>query len=162
MRNPDAREEQYGGDRRHTCDSDRETKGTLLGVTDLIGSPKSVARAREYVRQRLGAGHPALENVTLLVSELVTNAVIHSDSRNGGRVTLALVDGYDFIHADVADEGSESVPQVSTDMFAEGGRGLFLVEAISSRWGIYTDCAGRTVWFQVGYQRDDIFCCPRQ
>ncbi|WP_405147665.1 ATP-binding protein [Sphaerisporangium sp. NBC_01403] len=162
MRMPDAKEEHYGGYRRHTFSSDRETNGTLLGVTDLIGSPESVARAREWVRQKLGVDHPALANVTLLVSELVTNAVIHSNSRNGGRVTLALADCYDFIHADVVDEGSESVPQVSADIFAEGGRGLFLVEVISDRWGIYADCAGRTVWFQVRYQRGDIPFCPRQ
>jgi anti-sigma regulatory factor (Ser/Thr protein kinase) len=161
MRMPDAREEHYGGDRRHTFSPDRETKGTLLGVTDLIGSPESVPRAREYVRQKLGAGHPALANVTLLVSELVTNAVLHSDSRNGGRVTLALADCHDFIHGDVVDEGSSSVPQVCADMFAEGGRGLFLVEAISDRWGVYTDCAGQTVWFQVSYQRADIPLRPR-
>ncbi|MFC7381583.1 ATP-binding protein [Sphaerisporangium rhizosphaerae] len=162
MRMQDPGEEHYGNHRRHTFGSDGEIKGRLLGVTDLIGSPASVARAREYVREKLGIGHPALDDVTLLVSELVTNAVIHSDSRNGGRVVVALADCYDFIHADIVDDGSESIPQISADMYAEGGRGLFLVEAVSDRWGVYTDHAGRTVWFEIGYQRDDIPSCPRQ
>lgn len=89
------------------------------------------------------------------MSELVTNSVVHSKSRDGGRVTLALADCHDRIHVDVVDEGGDFVPHVDLDGFAEGGRGLFLVEAISERWGVHTDDKGRTVWFQVLYQRLD-------
>ncbi|WP_424531790.1 ATP-binding protein [Sphaerisporangium viridialbum] len=123
--------------------------GSLLGVTDLVGSPESVSQARDYVRQKLGEDHPALDDVTLLVSEVVTNAVVHSDSRDGGRVTLAIADCYDLIHVDVVDAGSATAPRVRGDMFAEGGRGLMLVETLSHRWNVYDDAAGRTVWFQI-------------
>ncbi|WP_405145086.1 ATP-binding protein [Sphaerisporangium sp. NBC_01403] len=137
------------------------TAGSLLGVKDLVGSPESVSQARAYVRGKLGEDHPALDDVTLLVSEVVTNAVIHSNSRNGGRVTLALADCYDFIHVDVVDEGGEMIPQVGAGIFAESGRGLMLVEQISDHWDVYEDSAGRTVWFQVRYERV-ASCCPMQ
>jgi anti-sigma regulatory factor (Ser/Thr protein kinase) len=128
-------------------------RGILLGVTDMAGSPESVAEARDYVRQKLGTGHPAVDDVTLLTSELVTNSVIHSNSRNGGSVTLALADCHDFIHVDVVDSGGDTVPCVRGDVLAEGGRGLMLVDLLSQRWGVYEDDAGRTVWFEVAYTR---------
>ncbi|WP_203982870.1 ATP-binding protein [Sphaerisporangium rufum] len=114
---------------------------------------ESPFRAREWIKERLGADHPAVEDVTLLVSEVVTNAAVHSDSQNGGRVTVALADCFDRIHVDVVDEGGASVPEVRGDVFAEGGRGLLLVDVISDTWGIYEGEAGRTVWFEVAYRR---------
>ncbi|MEV7968160.1 ATP-binding protein [Sphaerisporangium sp. NPDC088356] len=125
--------------------------GNLLGVTYLAGSPESVSQARDYVRRKLGDGHPALDDVTLLVSEVVTNAVIHSNSRNGGRVTLAIADCHDLIHVDVVDFGGDTAPRVRGDLYAEGGRGLMLVEMLSHCWNVYDHPAGRTVWFQVKY-----------
>lgn len=126
--------------------------GSLLGVTDLLGRPESVSMAREYVRRKLGEGHPALDDVTLLVSEVVTNAVIHSDSRGGGKVTLAIADCHDLVHVDVVDAGGDTVPHVRGDLFAESGRGLVLVETLSHRWNVREDAGGRTVWFQVKYK----------
>ncbi|MEU8270462.1 ATP-binding protein [Sphaerisporangium sp. NPDC049002] len=126
-------------------------KGNLLGVIDLPGSPESAQQAREYVRRKLDDNHPALDDVTLLVSEIVTNAVVHSNSRDGGKITLALADCFDRIHVDVVDEGGASVPRVGGDIFGEGGRGLMIVELISDRWAVYEDEAGRTVWFEVRY-----------
>ncbi|MDH2430040.1 ATP-binding protein [Sphaerisporangium sp. TRM90804] len=129
--------------------------GSLLGVIELAGHPASVSSAREYVRAKLGDDHPALDDVTLLVSEVVTNAVVHSDSRNGGKVTLALADCHDVIHVDVVDAGGDTVPHVRGDETAESGRGLLLVDALAYRWDVYEDTAGRTVWFQVEYRRQD-------
>ncbi|WP_203994022.1 ATP-binding protein [Sphaerisporangium rufum] len=139
--------------------------GILLGVTDLPGSPESASRARAWIRDRLGEDHPALEDVTLLVSEVVTNSVIHSASRDGGKVTLAIADCHEFIHIDVVDDGAETEPRVCGDPFGESGRGLMLVDVIARNWGVYTDPAGRTVWFQCAYRRraadSPSLACPR-
>ncbi|MET8144492.1 ATP-binding protein [Sphaerisporangium sp. NPDC005288] len=126
--------------------------GSLLGVMDLVGAPESVSVAREFVKAKLGKDHPALDDVTLLVSELVTNSVLHSNSRNGGRITLALADCRDLIHVDVVDAGGQTAPEVHGDMYAEGGRGLMLVQTLSHRWAVHDDAAGRTVWCQVKYK----------
>lgn len=124
-------------------------KGKLLGSLDMPGYAESVHEARQFIRKILGADHPALDNTTLLVSELVTNSVVHSDSRGGGRVTVVVTECADVVHVDVIDEGSESEPHVRADPYAEGGRGLFLVDVLAERWGVYDDPAGRAVWFEV-------------
>ncbi|WP_181871314.1 ATP-binding protein [Sphaerisporangium album] len=126
--------------------------GFLLGVTHLTGSPQSAAQAREYVRAKLGKHHPALDDVVLLVSEVVTNAAVHSNSRNGGVVTLAIADCHDLVRVDVVDAGGETAPRVCDDDQAEGGRGLVLVDHISHRWDVHEDDTGRTVWFEVKYR----------
>ncbi|MEU8269205.1 ATP-binding protein [Sphaerisporangium sp. NPDC049002] len=105
--------------------------------------------------------------MTLLVSGVVTNSVIHSDSRGGGKVTLALADCYAFVHVDVVDAGSRTAPRLCGELLAEGGRGLMLVDLISARWGVHDDEAGRTLWFEVDYEPRDApaslrFPRPRQ
>ncbi|MFC7386625.1 ATP-binding protein [Sphaerisporangium rhizosphaerae] len=127
--------------------------GRLLGVIELAGDPRSARTARDFVRERVGDGHTALDTLTLLVSEVVTNSVVHSDSRHGGRVTLTLADCYDFIHVDVVDAGGSGVPHVRVDESGEGGRGLQIVQILAARWGVRQDATSRTVWFQVNYER---------
>ncbi|WP_203983313.1 ATP-binding protein [Sphaerisporangium rufum] len=122
----------------------------LLGSWDLIGTEASVAAARKLARTALGAAHPVVDDVMLLVSELVTNAVVHSESR-GGTVTLTLLDGGDAIRVLVRDAGADRRPRVAGDLWREGGRGLLLVEEISHRWGVGEHHTGRTVWCEVKY-----------
>ncbi|MFC4533498.1 ATP-binding protein [Sphaerisporangium dianthi] len=106
------------------------------------------------MRLKLGHDHPAVETVVLLVSEAVTNSLVHSDSRNGGRITLALADFHDFVQVDVTDAGGETAPEVCGDLLAEGGRGMLLVDALARKWAVQDHDAGRTLWFQVAYTRD--------
>ncbi|MEV7964635.1 ATP-binding protein [Sphaerisporangium sp. NPDC088356] len=125
------------------------TVDKLSGSLELVGTGASVAVARAFVRGTLGLGHPALDDVTLLVSELTTNAVLHSDSRDGGPVSITLLECDQAIRLTVRDAGSDSRPRVSGDLCGEGGRGLFLVEEISQRWGVDEDETGRVVWCEV-------------
>jgi len=125
------------------------TKGGLLGLIDLVGKPECVREARAFVRERLGPGHPALEDVELLVSELVTNSVRHSNSRDGGPITVVLAGIPDGILAMVIDDGADTTPRIRTDLDGEGGRGMFLVDQLAQRWGTKDDAAGRAVWFEV-------------
>jgi anti-sigma regulatory factor (Ser/Thr protein kinase) len=133
--------------------------GRLLGTIELAAVPESVSAARRFVRERLGGEHPALDDVTLVVSELLANSVRHSDSRWGGSVMVALADAFDRIHVDVVDAGSAGVPRMRVVDDEPGGellvsgRGLWLVKEHSLGWGVYDDEAGRTVWCQVGYRR---------
>lgn len=115
------------------------------------GLPKNVARARAFVAQVLGQDHPCAEVAVLLCSELVTNAVLHSDSRRpGGTVTIAVADLTDSVQVKVIDEGSaSSIPVVKADALAADGHGLFLVENLADQWGYESDDAGTAVWFRL-------------
>ena len=85
-----------------------------------------------------------IDTARLLVSELVTNAVVHGH----GEITLRATLDEDRLLVEVIDEGhgfERSVRQ--QDFAAIGGRGLAIVDAESSRWGIHE---GTThVWFEL-------------
>lgn len=124
----------------------------LLGALDLPGTESSVPRGRAWLRARLGDDHPALDDVLLLASELLTNAIRHSDSRHGGTVTLVAAAPPGVVHVVVIDAGSARPPRMGAgEDDGEGGRGLFLVEQLAGSWGIYDDSAGRAVWFEIKY-----------
>ncbi|MEU0518741.1 ATP-binding protein [Streptosporangium sp. NPDC006007] len=127
----------------------------LLGQVDLPAEVATVPQVRRYVRDLLdGTGHPQTDEALLLVTELVTNSVRHSDSGRtpGGRVTVTVIAHNGTLHFDVIDAGSAGhrpmlCPDVPFD--SGGGRGLWLVQEMSSAWGWYETAAGRVVWFQL-------------
>ncbi|MFI6455045.1 ATP-binding protein [Streptosporangium amethystogenes] len=126
-----------------------------LGQVDLPAQVAAVPQARRYVRDLLdGVNHPHADDALLLLTELVTNSVRHSDSgrTSDGRVTIAVARHNGTLHIDVIDAGStRQHPQVypGTAPDSGGGRGLWLVQQLSSAWGWYETPAGRVVWFQL-------------
>ena len=86
------------------------------------------------------------------VSELCANAIAHTASGRGGVFTVEVDCTRDGVaRVAVADGGGASVPAAgSLDlMMAEGGRGLALVAACTSRWGFSEAYPGRTVWAEA-------------
>lgn len=117
----------------------------------LSGAPDSVGAGRRFVRATLdGWGHGDLvETATLLVSELVTNAVLHARSAPEVvvRVRAALV------RVEVVD-GSERLPVpkgYATD--SATGRGLLLVDRLAAAWGTERRSGGKVVWFELRADR---------
>jgi anti-sigma regulatory factor (Ser/Thr protein kinase) len=127
------------------------TGTAVRAMTTIPGCERSVAEARSFVDGALGQAHPGRETARLLVSELVTNAIQHSDSRRpGGSVTVTVASVPGGIQIEVADEGSfRSVPVVRDDPLGADGRGLFLVQSLSDNWGYLRDSCGTTVWFRL-------------
>lgn len=130
-----------------------------LGRIEVPGETASVSVARGWARELLHGRIPTmvLHDVVLLLSETVTNALVHSDSGTepGGRVTVAVSRSADEIRVEVTDEGSatrESTVQVS-DLHSDRGRGLLLVDSLATAWGTHRDGAKRVVWFQTGNGR---------
>ncbi|MEU8196431.1 ATP-binding protein [Microbispora amethystogenes] len=127
-----------------------------LGRADFAGDPASVSVARAWAHGLL-SGYVAdqvREDAVLLVSELVTNAVVHSDSgrRPGGLVTVFLATGNGVAHCEVIDDGSAtSVPLVRTvSQECCSGRGLRMVDVMADAWGVHHDDeAGNAVWFRI-------------
>jgi anti-sigma regulatory factor (Ser/Thr protein kinase) len=126
----------------------------LLATVDIPAQASSVAVARAYVRSLLrGAGRSDAEEIALLVSELLSNAVRHSDSgrRAHGTIQLMLTDTVDALRVEVIDEGSAgTIPQIphQVDPLSESSRGLWLVREMSSAWGWQKHPKGRVVWFE--------------
>jgi anti-sigma regulatory factor (Ser/Thr protein kinase) len=106
----------------------------------------SIGKARRHVRYALEpyADAETLDNLELVVSELVTNAVRHGP---GDVITLRLVTDSDgAIAGDVADGGRGQVAIREREPYTEGGLGLPIVDALTSEWGVHP---GSThVWFR--------------
>jgi anti-sigma regulatory factor (Ser/Thr protein kinase) len=111
--------------------------------------PVSVRRAREWARERLSAWEleDAADDLGLVVSELMSNAVMHAHTP--AQLTLTVGDG--VIEAAVSDRNAAvpAVPPVSAKGDAAGGRGLMLVDALATQWGVATEPEGKRVWFRT-------------
>jgi anti-sigma regulatory factor (Ser/Thr protein kinase) len=121
----------------------------LIPVASLELSPDHTAasRARRFVAETLRAwGYESvIPDAELLVSELVTNAVLHA--RSSARVEL--VRNGNILRIAVCDN-SRALPRVrdyAPD--AVTGRGMLLVDRIARRWGIDPNDGGKCVWFEV-------------
>ena len=121
---------------------------TAVGPIALPVRPGSCAVARHFVRSVLvGSGWPGdVEAAVLLTSELVANAFIHAHSPC--YLTVRLDGSHVRVEASDSDPEPPMVVRPSDD--SPGGRGLVLVDALSSAWGsrIEPD-EGKTIWFEL-------------
>ncbi|GAA3839571.1 SpoIIE family protein phosphatase [Streptomyces phyllanthi] len=114
--------------------------------------PQAVGHARRFTRRTLRAWGVEFEAdaVLLVVSELVTNALAHTDGQV--RLDLTLVD--DRLRVAVADSSPRTpVGPASIGWEATGGRGILLVEAMSSAWGTVPAGGGKQVWAETAIGR---------
>jgi anti-sigma regulatory factor (Ser/Thr protein kinase) len=126
----------------------------ILGSLTIPGRPEEVSAARAFVTRTLSATGKGQavdsDAATLLTSELVTNAVLHTESgAPGGTVTIVVVDVPDGVLIEVIDDGSAGAPVVKGDLLATDGHGLYLVQQLTAQWGYLRDPAGTTVWFHL-------------
>lgn len=113
--------------------------------------PDQVASARRFVTDALARGSEVRETARLLVSETVTSTLDQTSSgRGSGAFEVAFTIAGRCLHVEVSDDGGPArlrrrVHHVAT----EQGRGLQLVRALASRWGVREDPWGRTIWFEL-------------
>lgn len=123
-----------------------------LGRTDLRSAPESVAEARRWLSRLLGGDHLAFDDIELLTSELMTNAVKYADSTCVSVVVSQV--GEDRIRVEVTDGGHPvNRPCLAAGPLdcAEGGRGLHIVRMLAADSGVSGGATGRTVWFEVAF-----------
>lgn len=95
-----------------------------------------------------------LHDVDLMVGEITTNAVRHSQSgRRGGGVWVTVLVSRDRLRVEIQDDGGSAgrprIPAQGTG-WGECGRGLLVVNGLADRWGTLPGGDGRyTVWFEV-------------
>jgi anti-sigma regulatory factor (Ser/Thr protein kinase) len=144
------------------CRSDPNPRTVVLGSLTIPGRPGLVREARAFVARtlsshRLNADADA-DAATLLTSEVVTNAILHSRSGiDGGTVTIVVIRVPHGVLIEVIDDGSADTPIVKGDLYAAEGHGLYLVQHLAAQWGYLRDPASTTVWFQLpatGEQRE--------
>ncbi|MDJ0382763.1 ATP-binding protein [Streptomyces sp. G-G2] len=109
-----------------------------------------MAKGREFARTALrdwGWGErETAEDVLLLVSELLTNAVIHA----GGCHELVVTAAEGVLRVEVFD-GEGTMPRLRTEQRSAvpGGHGLYIVQRLSDRWGVRPHAQGKAVWAEV-------------
>jgi anti-sigma regulatory factor (Ser/Thr protein kinase) len=123
---------------------------------ELPASAVCVALARHRARAQLALwafDDDTCDAVVLVISELVTNAIIHTSSES---VVCELRDGADTLRIEVHDQGRGGlIPGARRASEAECGRGLLLVEELSAAWGVEdTPLGTRAVWAEVSHAVD--------
>lgn len=119
-------------------------------VAVLPAEPRSAAHARSLVLvacNRWDADQVSAD-AELVVTELVANAVRHAGTEI--TVKLTLLEGIPGgVRAEVSDSSTRPVRPRHAGMLEESGRGLFLVDTLSSRWGADATTNGKTVWAEI-------------
>jgi anti-sigma regulatory factor (Ser/Thr protein kinase) len=147
------------GARRHrrAANDDPHGDGWEPRVRDLVRywfAPSAAAPAE--ARARAGealVGSPHLDTVTILVSELVTNAVLHTEHSSELRISelVAVTPGGGWstvVRVEVRD-GDRVVPSSPPVPGAHGGYGLRIVESMADAWGCTVLDDGKIMWFEV-------------
>ena len=112
-----------------------------------LGGPHPVAQARALVCELLSAHEvdDHVNDVVLVTSELVTNAVVH------GRppFLLAATTGPDRTRVEVRDHSPVAPAARAAEDDEEHGRGLLIVADVTSRWGVASIADGKVVWAEI-------------
>jgi serine/threonine-protein kinase RsbW len=144
----------------------------------LVGQKRSVQAAREFVRTRLASTPVLVDTAELLVSELATNALMHTRSgQPGGAFEVRVVSRRGRVLVRVRDQGTlvPSRPRFFDALLRAvsrwgvgsvtrsgprprprqagrtdtNGRGLALVKELANRWGVRGSSYGWVVWFEL-------------
>ncbi|WP_133888514.1 ATP-binding protein [Streptomyces sp. BK208] len=130
---------------------------------ELAAHPGSPSQARRLTRARLSGWavcEDTCDTAALVVSELVTNAIVHTASRH---IVCELHDVDDLVRIAVRDEGcAPGQPHPSADQQPEDehGRGLLLVDALCDAWGAHEHGPGLLVWAELPRSADRAFDAP--
>lgn len=139
------RAEQRGGGT--SFEPRRTIRPVVVAALTLRPEPASVREARRFVTRRLADGgfEQAAFVAELLVSELVTNAVLHA--RTDINVDVRIHRG--LARISVVDSSPRPIRRRRHAVDSGTGRGLVLVEQMATRWGVEESADGKCVWFEL-------------
>ncbi|MGK5531342.1 ATP-binding protein [Streptomyces sp. URMC 129] len=148
----------HDGDMRDVMEDDGLTDAAWdlsadpsAGEVRLVSRPRSAGIARRLTQRQLQhhwmLPHELTENAVLLVSELVGNAVQHAGAHVFG---LRIRRRRGWIRIEVRDPSRALPCQLPVHaMPVTSGRGLFLVDTLSDRWGVDLLPHGKSTWFEM-------------
>ena len=141
---------QPGGEATALAESERTLR---LEIPSTLMAPRTARVALRELLTDHPLAAPQLDTLTLLVSEIVTNAVTHAEPEGEGVVEFNVTVTADLTRVRVSDSGSgfewpaESLPPGRVD----GGYGITLLDGQASRWGTRRVPGRFTVWFEVDH-----------
>jgi anti-sigma regulatory factor (Ser/Thr protein kinase) len=119
---------------------------------DLPPEPSSATRARQLAREHVAECPPeVIDTVALLVTELVTNAVLHA--RTELHLVIETEPGVVRLRVEDHSPGTPVIRNYGTDDVT--GRGLALVDMIATRWGVDPRPGGKAVWCEIDIPSPD-------
>lgn len=146
------------------CDAVRHSDFDLTTLDQ-----RSAAAARDWAVDQAaewGVRPDGIENVRLVVSELVTNAVRHTSGPPCTAQLLLIHQENGAVRVEVRDCGREDgagpavIGHEDTELFAESGRGLTLVAAFSNEWGVHEIVPGYPALGHVVWAHPEDACAP--
>ena len=124
--------------------------GTLQAQFVLLSEPASAGAGRRAVSQVLahwGVAAEIVSDAVLVVSELVTNAVLHAPGSAALTLDLALAAG--VLRVALSDSNPAPPRRRTPSRQDEGGRGIGILDTLASRWGVADRPGGKALWFEI-------------
>jgi anti-sigma regulatory factor (Ser/Thr protein kinase) len=115
-------------------------------------TPPAAGSARRALHSAAIFGAAAEPDALLLVSELVTNSIVHAGHSGDDAIRVRAASDGSTARVEVCDRaraGALPAPRRNPTPLATGGRGLLLVDELSDRWGMDTCERGTCVWFEL-------------
>jgi anti-sigma regulatory factor (Ser/Thr protein kinase) len=114
--------------------------------------PRAAGSARRALHSAAMFGAATEPDALLLVSELVTNSILHAGHSGQHAIRVRAANDGSRTRVEVCDRArGETLPTMrpAPPPSATGGRGLLLVDTLSDRWGMDTCERGTCVWFEL-------------
>ncbi|OAR22225.1 phosphatase [Streptomyces sp. ERV7] len=120
-------------------------------VTVAQAEPHRIAGVRRQLRELLHdwADEEQVDSAVLMVSEMVTNVLVHTD---GDALLVAEATGAPgtrCLRVEVADASDDLPHKRRPGEMASSGRGLILMEMLADRWGVDPRGEGKSIWFEL-------------
>ncbi|MGW3985594.1 SpoIIE family protein phosphatase [Streptomyces sp. NPDC004830] len=120
-------------------------------LTVAQAEPERVAVARQQLRELLHdwSSPDQMDSAVLLLSELLTNVLVHTDSDALLVVELTGAVGERRLRVEVTDAGDDLPHKRRPGELASSGRGLVLIELLAHAWGVEPRGEGKSIWFEL-------------
>ncbi|MFE9135157.1 SpoIIE family protein phosphatase [Streptomyces sp. NPDC007355] len=132
---------------------------TLMTIAQ--AEPERIAEAREQIRQLLHdwADGDQLDSAVLMVSEMVTNVLVHTDGDALLVAEVACAEKSRRLRVEVSDTSDELPHRRHPGEMASSGRGLVLMEMLAHAWGVDPRGEGKAIWFELNEPATGEGCC---
>ncbi|MFF4092517.1 SpoIIE family protein phosphatase [Streptomyces sp. NPDC001834] len=140
---------------RRDGEPSRETTTRRAALTIAQAEPEQISTARQQLRELLHdwADPEQVDAAVLMVSEMTTNVLVHTDGDALLIVRATGEPGERRLRVEVADGSDELPHKRSPGELASSGRGLVLLEMLADAWGVDPQGGGKLIWFEL-YEPD--------